>query len=52
MLVKTNDDHLAHIRKPGSGKTWCGNLISVFGPPRDYEICDRCLDAVSEANRK
>jgi hypothetical protein len=51
MLVKTGNDKLAHIRKPGTEETWCGQPINVFGSTRDCEICDQCLDAVIQAEQ-
>jgi len=52
MLVKTGEDKLAHIRKPGMEKTWCGMPIIIGGSTRNCEICDRCLDALIRVDQE
>jgi hypothetical protein len=52
MLVKTGKDELAHIRKPGMEDTWCGQSIRFDGSTKGCELCDRCLDAVIQAEQE
>jgi len=51
MLVKTGKDKLAHIRKPGTEETWCGQSIRLDGSTKGCELCDWWLDAVSQAEQ-
>jgi hypothetical protein len=51
MLVKAGKDDLAHIRRPGTGETWCGKWVNIAGSTKNCELCDRCLDAVSQAEQ-
>jgi hypothetical protein len=51
MLVKTEKDRMAHIRKPGTEQTWCGLSINIAGSIRNCELCDHCLDAVGRLGR-
>ena len=51
MLVKTDNDMLAHIRKPGCEETWCGQKINMYRSAGSGELCDQCLDAIIAAER-
>jgi hypothetical protein len=51
MLINTGKDKLAHIRKPGTELTWCGQMISVYASTKNCELCDQCLDAVDKTEQ-
>ena len=52
MLVSTSKDRFAHIRKPGTDMTWCGQSVYLFGSTKNCELCDHCLDAVEKAEKE
>ncbi len=51
MLVKVSRNRLAHIRKPGTEETWCGKPVSLSGSTKGCELCDECLDTITQAEQ-